>query len=237
MRNVTMAIDAAVCRQFPELVCGAFIVEGLSGINTGQFLIDAEALKARLAAEGVTEETVLAHPIIAGWRLAIQTLGLKAAKFRSSAEQLVRRATRGDEIKAPGDLVRFYCQLSASHIAPLGAYDVRALPSTDIVVRFARPADNFQPLGGMNGDMSLHDSIVVYAADNDVICWAFNVRDDRRTALTEMTSTALFTTEAAFSEQRAASCRAITELRESLLRAGAIAGPILWTTGDAVTLG
>ncbi|HXA18769.1 MAG TPA: phenylalanine--tRNA ligase beta subunit-related protein [Thermoanaerobaculia bacterium] len=236
MRNVTIAIDAAVSAKFPELLCGAFIVKGLTGIDAGQFLVNAETLKARLAAEGLTEETVLTHPAISGWRRAIQTLGLKAAKFRSSAEQLVRRAARGDEIKAPGDLVRLYCQLSALHVAPLGGYDIQSLPSTDIVVRFACPTDDFHPLGGTDGEMDLHDRIIVYAAGSDVICWAFNVRDDRRTALTEHTSMALFTTEAVFPEQRAASCRALSELRENLVSAGASASPILWTTGDLIQL-
>ncbi|HET8799388.1 MAG TPA: phenylalanine--tRNA ligase beta subunit-related protein [Thermoanaerobaculia bacterium] len=234
MHRLTIAIDPAVRTQFPDLVCGAFLARGLAGIDMGRLLLDPETMKARLAAAEIREETLLAHPLLAGWRRAIQACGLKASKFRGSAEQLVRRALRGDEIRAAGEVVRLYCQISALHAAPLGGYDIDALPSRDIMIRFARPTDRFQPLGG--GEMSLDERIVVYAAGNDVICWAFNVRDDARTALRETMRDALFTTEAVDPAQRLASEAALQELREALSSAGATVTPLAWTTGAPVEL-
>jgi DNA/RNA-binding domain of Phe-tRNA-synthetase-like protein len=230
MSNLTIAVDAAVLAQFPDLACGAFIVRGLSDANVGQFLLDTETLQARLAALGLTEGTVLQHPAIAAWRRAIQSCGLKAAKFRSSAEQLVRRGVRCDEIKAPGDIVQLYCQVSALHVAPLGGYDLETLPTSDIAIRYAQATDNFQPLGGNNGgDMGLDNRVVVYATGENVICWGFNVRDDCRTALRESTVNALFTTEAVYAEQRLFGENALAALRQYLHDGGANVTSIVWT--------
>ncbi len=211
---------------------------------------DGEDIRARLEEEGISPETITADERIAAWRTAVQLSGLKAAKVRGSAEQLVRRFLRGDAIGGgPGvssqesvassppssdlpPLVRLYCAVSARFVAPLGGYDVARLPSPHIALRFARSDDLFEPLGGNAADMPLTSSVPVYAVGSTVLCWMFNVRDAASTALTETTTEALFFSEALTDAQIRASERALNTLRETLQPAGARSGEITWSDSE-----
>lgn len=224
---VLIQIESRVRAQFPEIRCGGFRAGALTAIGDDA-VIDAAEIREDLMSRGLTLDTVTQDPRIAAWRRAIQACGLKAAKVRGSAEQLVRRALRGDRIGGP-TLVRLYCSVSAKTVAPLGGYDVERLPSPTMQLRFAQEGDKFQPLGGDASDMPLVPSIPVYASWDTILCWMFNVRDAKMTALSETTSEALFVTEALTREQTDASLEALATLHELLDRAGACVGPIAWS--------
>ena len=232
MSNFIMVEIASEVRdRFPEIRCGAFRALGLDVIDSQAFKLDDAAVRDALASQGLSIETVTQDSRIAAWRAAIQACGLKAAKVRGSAEQLVRRYLRGDRIGGPA-LVRMYCGVSAKAVAPLGAYDVDRLPSAPIQLRFARPTDMFEPLGGNVADMPLAPTIPVYVAGDQVLCWMFNVRDAQATALSDSTREALFLTESLTPLQTESSAEALTSLRELLEMAGANVSPIAWNKGD-----
>jgi DNA/RNA-binding domain of Phe-tRNA-synthetase-like protein len=213
---------------FPEIRCGGFRASGLSVLHEKTVVLSDDEIRSALTSQGISVDTVTQDRRIGDWRAAIQRCGLKAAKVRGSAEQLVRRYLRGDSISGP-PLVRLYCGASAYSVAPLGGYDVDRLPSLEIQLRFSQSGDAFQPLGGNIADMPLKPSIPVYAAGNEVLCWMFNVRDSVATSLSEATTQALFLTEALTPAQANASTEALATLRRLLCEAGAQAGPVAWT--------
>ena len=131
--------------------------------------------------------------------------------------------SKGDAASLP--LVDVYCDVSARHLAPLGAYDTARLPSTGVVLRLADPdADTFHPLGAKDGEMPLTPSVAVYACGHEVICWAYNCRDSRDTCLTEDTDTGLFIGEAVTAAQQDALRAALADLAQRLTAGGAAVG-------------
>jgi len=229
--EIAVEIASEICERFPGIRCGGFRASGLNVIDMHAVETDDAAIRGTLTSKGLSIETVTQDSRIAGWRVAIQACGLKAAKIRGSAEQLVRRYMRGDSIGGPA-IVRMYCGVSARTIAPLGGYDVDRLPSLTIQLRFARPTDKFAPLGGNVADMPLAPTIPVYATGDQVLCWMFNVRDACATALCDTTTKALFLTEALTPLQMESSTEALAMLRTLLETAGADVSPIAWSDSD-----
>ena len=227
---MTLTVAPDVLGRFPELACGGFLADRLNDAAVSP-APPYESIREALSGEGITVEEIAAEPRIAAWRAAIQASGIKASKFRGSAEQLARRVLRGGSIEAP-PLVDLYCRLSARHLAPLGAYDVDRLPGSDVELRHARSSDSFGPLGSGAEVMPLTAAVPVYAIGDVVLCWMFNVRDSALTSLIPSTRRALFLSESLNPAQRQSSERALNALREALLNAGADAGEIVWTTAD-----
>jgi DNA/RNA-binding domain of Phe-tRNA-synthetase-like protein len=224
---IRFAIDEDVARAFPQVFVNAFRVRGL-----GRVRLDADELAelwtaARAALAPLAGTDVAAHPLIAPWRAAAQASGIKAARHRSSAEQLVRRTLKDGSVPGLAGIVSAYCALSARALAPLGVSDVARLPGDALALRFARPdEDRFAPLGGDPADMPLGTRVVVYACGPEVVCWNFNTRDSARTALVPETDDALFFGEAVAVAQVPAVRGALSDLCALLARHGAECGPL-----------
>ncbi len=229
-RSITVGITSPVLARFPAVTVAAFGVTGLREFDAAGLLAGAEEIRRQLQAEGLTIETILQDRRIAQWRDALRACGIKASDFRGSAEQLVRRTLRGEEIEAP-PMVRFYCEASARNVAPLGAYDADRLPGNVVELREARPDDRFTPLGGRAEEMPLRREVIVYACGPEVVCWAFNVRDSALTSLSAQTDNALFVSEAVTDVHVDASVRALRELRVAFINAGLSPTPIAMTDG------
>lgn len=161
------------------------------------------------------EDLASADPIVR-WREAYRRQGLKASRFRSSIESLIRRAARGDSVSV-SPLVDLYNGVSLKFRVPLGAVDLARLPSVDVRFRHARPdTDHFAPLGGEGKDFPLSANLPVYAAGNEVLCWGFNCRDSRLTALSPETRSVLFLTEVIDPSERGKAVEALTYLAATL---------------------
>lgn len=217
--DLLIHIDPALRATFPEIRVSSFLFDLPDGG------IDAANEVTRLVSNyDETIGTDLAHLTddarIAGWRAAMSTMGLKPSTYKSSVEQLARRALKGDSIEAPLPLVRLYCALSARYLAPFGIYDAEQITTRPIELRFGRPdTDVFHPLG--SGTFPLTERIAVYASGTRVMCWAFNHRDSRDTALTAATRTALAVSESLTPDQHTARETAVNALADALRAAGA----------------
>ena len=191
-----ISIDRAIFRTNEHLALVGLAAEGIVfqhvAAISGRLLADS-ARQVCDVYSGI-EELATAVPI-AQWREAYRQEGLKPSRFRSSIESLIRRVARGDSVSV-SPLVDLYNAVSLKFRIPLGALDLALLPEADIRFRYARPeADRFSPLGGEATDFPLSTNLPVYASGNEVLCWGFNSRDSRVTALRLETESALFLTE------------------------------------------
>lgn len=119
-------------------------------------------------------------------------------------------------------LVDMYNGVSLRHGVPLGAVDGDLRPSGDIELRLCRPeVDRFEPRGGIPGDFPLLASIPVYAIGTIILCWCFNCRDARPTALSRETKRAIFFSEGVHEYQLANAVAATEDLARTLQPAGA----------------
>ena len=106
------------------------------------------------------------------------------------------------------------------------------MPSAELTLRLGRPqTDAFLPLGGDPADMPVTEQVVVYAAGDRVLCWAYNVRDSRETCLTADTRCAVFMGEAVARCQHEALRSVLRDLSSRLTRLGARAGEIRFFDG------
>lgn len=217
------------------MLVGGFVASGL--ISTSAVLGDSALpydTAAELVERGLSIERLADYPVVADWRAAIAACGLKPSTYKGSVEQLVRRTLKSGPLHTPLPLVDVYCDVAARHLAPLGAYDVGLLPSSEIVLRLADPAvDQFHPLGAARDDeMPLTPEVAVYAAGTTVICWAYNCRDSRDTCLVADTGAGLFLGEAVTARQHEPLRAAFEDLRDRLTGAGATVGATQFASAD-----
>jgi DNA/RNA-binding domain of Phe-tRNA-synthetase-like protein len=224
MRRLSFTIADPVFDSFPDLSIHLLRVESLS---VAMSRIDPVALLRaaihRAQQIDVPANDIASYPPIAAWRGAYGALGLQPSKYRSSIENLVRRAVRSSEVFGPPiPAVTLYNACSLETLAPVGGYDVGSLPSDALEFRRADPSrDSFEPLGGNAADFPITDRLCVYASGSTVLCWGFNCRDSRPTALRPDSSAALFVSEAITRDGAIRSESALHWLREHLSAAGA----------------
>jgi DNA/RNA-binding domain of Phe-tRNA-synthetase-like protein len=228
--TASLTIDPAVLSQFPEVAVWGFIASGVDRLRA----VDDTALEEHWRAagdaigkEGVSIELLASHPAVAAWRNATTAQRLKPSTYKSSVESLVRRVLKEGSLRTPIPLVDIYCAVSARHLAPAGGYDLSLLPSRDLWLRHGRPGrDQFEPLGGRAADMPVTEQVVVYAAADTVICWSFNHRDSRTTALQSETTDAVFFSEAVTAEGSERAKRAMVDLADAVRSLGGSAGAV-----------
>lgn len=196
MIEVTLSIDDDVLETFPEVQVAAVRVK-IDDAKTLQSSIKRLADNAQtLRRDLESVDPITSIPEIASWRVAYSKMGVKPSKFHSSIEALMRRVKKGQDIRTGLGIVDFYNLVSITQKSPIGAYDVRKLEVSEIVMRKSDPAkDSFLPLGGSSESFPLTDNLVVYASGNEVLCWGFNTRDSSTSCVDENSEEVLFFSE------------------------------------------
>jgi lysyl-tRNA synthetase class 2 len=169
---------------------------------------------------GISLELLVDVPEIKAWRSAFQSFGLKPSKYRSSIEQLYRRALKGDLLETQLPLVNLYCYVSIIHRAPMGAYDLEKTKG-DICVRPARSGEEFTAIGEKQAAHS-EAGVIVYADGEGIICWGWNHRDSARTCLGLDTRRAIFFADSSVTGTRGAADEAINNLTAALASSGCV---------------
>jgi DNA/RNA-binding domain of Phe-tRNA-synthetase-like protein len=172
---------------------------------------------------GISPELLVEVPEIKAWRNAFQSFGLKPSKYRSSIEQLYRRALKGDLIETRLPLVNLYCYVSILHRAPMGAYDLEKTRG-DICVRPARGGEEFMAIGEKQV-AQCEAGVIVYADAEGIICWGWNHRDSARTCLGLDTRRAIFFADSSDTVTRRAAEEAINTLTAALVSSGCVKLP------------
>jgi lysyl-tRNA synthetase class 2 len=187
---------------------------------------DAELEKTARALAGV--EPISELPSIRVWREAYGAMGVKPSKYRSSIESLLRRAQKRQELATDIALVDLYNAVSLAARAPIGGYDAEKLKTTPITLRFARPtSDHFDPLGATSSDFPIHEGLVVYASDDEVLCWGFNSRDSKAKCISAETKTAIFFSETTAGGQAPDPVETLKELCRAATEMGSSCGSVV----------
>ncbi len=110
-----------IWRDFPELVAGAVIVDGISD----QPVVDRavatyfDQAKARLASAPEGE-----FPEIQAWRRVFARMGLKPTQYRCAAESLLRRFRKDGTLPRIHPLVDLLNAVSIAHAVPIAVFDL-----------------------------------------------------------------------------------------------------------------
>jgi lysyl-tRNA synthetase class 2 len=211
--------DQELLESFPAASIHGAVFSGVSSVDEN--ISERWKLNAleSIDGSGITVERLLEFPEFKEWRNAFQKFGVKASKYRSSVEQLYRRALKGEIIQTKLPVVNLYCYVSLIQIAPMAGYDLEKIQG-DIAIRLTGDSEEFIAIGEQQ-PLTSDPEVVVYADDGGIICWAWNHRDAARTCLTRQSDRVIFFADSAISESRSRAAAAIDQLSEILTSAGA----------------
>ena len=205
---------------FPEASVHGIILDGVAEFDPAIATHWKQKAIESVAGSGFTSETVLDSPAVKEWRSAFQRFGVKPSKFRSSIEQLYRRALKQEMIETSLPLVNLYCYASLIEMVPMGAYDLEKVEG-DIVIRLSKENETFLGIGDTEPLIST-PGVVVYSDDGGIICWAWNHRDAARVSLSPDTNRAIFFADSSTQESESRAEAAIKLLAEALSATGAV---------------
>jgi len=204
-----LIVGDAVRRRFPTyravVVQASGLRNGPSDRDSVELLREAEArARSRLG-----DRVPNALPEIAAWRAVMSAFGCKPSRYPCSAEALLKRVARGDELPAVNRLVDLYNAISVAWALPLGGEDVERVRG-DVVLM---PASGDEEFDG--GDPPAPGEIV-WRDQLGVTCRAWNWRQGTRTRIAEASTHVYFLLEAIEDEGVRALGPAADELRAHL---------------------
>jgi len=185
-------VNPDVQEQFPDYAVLVVYASGL--VNRGSTERSIELLREAEARQRAAfgAEKAATHPHIAAWREAFGRFGAKPSRYPCSAEALLSRALKGQELPAINEVVDIYNSLSVRYVLPVGGEDRDALTS-DLTLTFASGAEPFDELSGGEAIVSFPEpGEAVWADTSGVTCRRWNWRQGVRTRLTEETRNAYF---------------------------------------------
>lgn len=102
-----VVVDPAVHAAHPDYVALVLVASGLAnGPSDAASEAELAAAEAQLRASGLQRPTD--HPHIAAWRAAFSAFGAKPSRYPSSAEALIGRVLKGQELPRVNVLVDLY---------------------------------------------------------------------------------------------------------------------------------
>lgn len=122
------------------------------------------------------------HPFIASWRGMYRSFGTKAGDYRPSAEALLRRTLKSQQLPAINTAVDTYNAISVKHLIPIGGFDLEKVEG-DISLRFSSGEETFVPLGSKSIEKT-YEGEVVYADSRRILTRRWNFRDCDWTKIT-----------------------------------------------------
>jgi lysyl-tRNA synthetase class 2 len=220
-----ITISAEVREHFPGLRIFVLCAKNLKDtLRKADVAAHAAAATVSLNRRGLTVEQLAQTEPFKSWRALFGGMKLQPSTFRSSVEALARRALRDGALPSTDiKIVDLYNCVSVDHLVPMGAYDIAKI-SGDIDVRFARPMDEFTPLGGKRADFPIKSTVIVYAIAGQILCFGLNCRDSNITSVDDNTDEAIFFAEALDDRQAQAAVSALSSLAQILRTAGALTG-------------
>jgi DNA/RNA-binding domain of Phe-tRNA-synthetase-like protein/ankyrin repeat protein len=194
MRTIHFKIAPEITERFAHTRIGYVVADF---INTGSHPT-VDQMKRRAARtvseKNYTQKNWTDHPRVKIWRETYRQQQVRPKKYPSSAESLFRRVVRGEKPWTISPVVDLYNTISATHVVPMGGYDVTKLQGDAITLRLGREGETMTPLGRNAEPEQVQADHVVYADNNDerVICWLWNYKDSKDTFIEDSTNQAIF---------------------------------------------
>lgn len=189
-----LIIEEKIFAQYPDVVLGVAVLHNID--NKGgnpeitSLLRDAE----KSAVENLGNILIVEHPSILPWREAYRKFGAKPKDYPSSIENLLRRVSKGEQVRHINKLVDIYNVISLKHLVPVGGEDLAKIEGD---VLLTTSGDNESPvtLLGEQEARPPYPNEVVYKDNQGTICRRWNWKEADRTKLTEETINAFIVIE------------------------------------------
>lgn len=192
---MNLIIAEEVAGRYPHLRIGVLIGKG---VTVQRKTDELEKLKQEKVAElrqKYDSDNLISNPNIAAWRRTYRSFGVKPKRYRPTAEALLRRLIKGEEIPIINTAVDSYLVVETEYLLPIGGYDLDRI-SGNIKLRISLGREAFQPLGSTQEETT-NEGEIVYSDDTRVLTRKWNFRDCDTTKITLNTKTIGLFTEAA----------------------------------------
>lgn len=188
MHNVT--VDPAIFERFPGYAVGVIYASGVVNSESTDASIAMLREAEASAREQFAGERPVSHGHVAAWREAFREFGAKPSKFLCSAEALLGRTLKGNDLPPINAIVDLYNAVSIRHVLPIGGEDRDQLTS-DIALTFANGDEPFDVMG--TGEVETPEQgEVIWADSTGVTCRRWNWRQCARTQITPATTNIYF---------------------------------------------
>lgn len=178
-------------RDFPELVPGVLVAEGITRDVSVDEPIGRYSAIAESRLAGTSEGEL---PEIQAWRRAFSRMGLKPTQYRCASESLLRRFRKEGSLPRIHPLIDVCNAISLAYATPIAVFDVAEI-SEFIEVRHATGVETYLTFGG---ETEHPDEGEVIFADGDARAHArrWTNRQSAYSAVKDTTSSVLVVAEA-----------------------------------------
>jgi DNA/RNA-binding domain of Phe-tRNA-synthetase-like protein len=152
--------SAEIWRDFPELVPGALLAEGVSPDVCADTCIDKFTALARSRLAQAPESELLE---IQAWRRTFARMGLKPTQYRCAAESLLRRFRKEGALPRLHPLVDLCNAVSLAFAIPVAVFDVSKITGA-LEVRYAVGDEDYLTFSGEVEHPAAHEVIFCDAA-------------------------------------------------------------------------
>jgi DNA/RNA-binding domain of Phe-tRNA-synthetase-like protein len=143
--SMRVTIDEALRRKCPRTALGCVTAQAEARPSSAEMIEEMRA-RQRDILKPPDPRAVLESPQIAATRAAYKALGKDPARYRGSAEALLRRVIAGKELPLINAVVDAINLVSVESRLPIGLYDL-ARVSGDIVFRVGRAGETYKGIG------------------------------------------------------------------------------------------
>jgi DNA/RNA-binding domain of Phe-tRNA-synthetase-like protein len=187
-----LIIEQNIITMFPSLRIGIVTARGIDNTDSNE---EVEAIKQASAAalrQNLSPEALSEHPYIAAWRETYRRFGTKPKDHRPTAEALLRRVLRGENIPTISKAVDLYLAIETAFYLPIGGYDLEKVEG-DIALRLSSGDEPFTPIGATQAEEKTYSGEIVYADSHKILTRRWNYRDCDAAKVTQESKTiALF---------------------------------------------
>ena len=182
--------SAEIWQQFPQLVPGLLVVEGIHPQVESEALLQPWIQRARTRLSQGPESEM---PEVSAWRRAYAQMGLKPTQYRSAAEALLRRFRREVDLPRLHPLVDLCNVVSLAFALPVAVFDLAGVEEY-LEVRHARGDEQYLAFSGEIETPDPHEVIFADAA-NQVHARRWTFRQSRRSTIGPETRHVLIVSE------------------------------------------
>lgn len=197
---------------FPMAQIGVVLAKNVNNSGETNAEIKKMLATANDESEKFTEQAVFSeNPAVSIWREAYQQFKTKKGA-RSSIENLLKRVSKGNEVRSINPLVDIYNSISLTYGLPAGGEDLDKFDG-DMRLTKASGGEDFLGIGDNVSDLALAGEIA-YLDDSGAVCRCWNWKDGQRTMLTERTKNAFLIVECVDPERVDVLCKATKKLAD-----------------------
>lgn len=182
--------SSEIWQQFPQLVPGLLLVEGIHPQADVEPLLPPWYQRARERLSRATESDLAE---ISAWRRAYAQMGLKPTQYRSAAEALLRRFRKEDDLPRLHPLVDLCNAVSLAFALPVAVFDLAGVEGY-LEVRHARGDEQYLAFSG-EIETPEPDEVIFADAAHHVHARRWTFRQSRRSTISPETQRALIVSE------------------------------------------